>query len=214
MYIRVLIAILAFSALPAGAFAEVAEEGRGQYFSGQDLHVSGQELTIYKGPELKDTHVLVFGKGFAMDIGDNGLSSDRAVVLIRTVSTEHRKIVHIAYDTSVYLEGNISIKSGKASRTTDLSQIVIERGESLVARFPVNGQVFATADKHDIGSPGALMQVPWCQKAIGVMGSVKSRPTIAAGAQVPKVDDVVREFAPGMVLPKPEAMTGRSLLGD
>jgi len=204
MYIRVLTAILAFSALPGGAFAEAVEEGRGQYFSGQDLHVSGQELTIYKGPELKDTHVLVFDEGFAMEIGDNHLSSDRAVALIRTVSTEYLKIVHIDYEARVYLEGNISIKSGKASRTTDLSHIVIERGESLVARFPVSGQIFATADKHDTGSVGALMEVPLYQNAIKAMAPVKSRPTIVTGAQVPKVDDVVREFAPGMVRPKPE----------
>ncbi len=196
--------MLAFSALPGAAFAEAVEEGPGQYFSGQDLHVLGQELTIYKVPERKNTQALVFANGFSMDIGDNHLSSDRAVVPIHTVSTEHQGIDHIAHDTSVYLEGNVSVKSGKGSRTTDLSQIVIERGESLVARFPVNGQIFATADKHDIGSPGALMEVSLYRHAIRAMTPVKSRPAIAAGAQVPKVDDVVREFAPGMVRREPE----------
>ncbi len=204
MYTRVLIAILAVSALPGGAFGAAGEDGPRQYFSGQDLHLSGQELTIYKGPELKNTHVLVFGNSFSMDIGDNGLSSDRAVVLIRTVSDEFRKIVHVGYDARVYLEGNVSIERGKAARTTDLSQIVIERGESLVARFPVSGQVFATADEHDTGSVDALTQVPLYQKAIGVMAPVKSRPMIAARAQVPRVDEVVREFAPGTVRREPE----------
>ena len=198
-------AILAVSALSGGAFGAAGEDGPRRYFSGQDLHLSGQELTIYKGPELKNTHVLVFGNGFSMDIGDNELSSDRAVVLIRTVSDEFRKmIVHVGYEARVYLEGNVSVESGKAARTTDLSQIVIERGEALVARFPVSGQVFATADKHDIGSDSALMEVPLYKKAIGVMAPVKSRPTIAARAQVPKADEVVGEFAPGMVRREPE----------
>ncbi|MCD6394015.1 MAG: hypothetical protein J7M40_10970 [Planctomycetes bacterium] len=203
MYTRVLIAILAVSALSGGAFGAGGEDGPGQYFSGQDLHLSGQELTVYKEP-VKDTHVLVFGNGFSMDIGDNGLSSDRAVVLIRAVSNEFRNIVHVGYEARVYLEGNVSIESGKAARTTDLSQVVIERGEALVARFPVSGQVFATADKHDTGSIDALAQLPLYQKASGMLAPVKSRPTIAAGALVPKADDVVREFAPGMVRPKPE----------
>ena len=204
MHTRVLIAILAVSALSEGAFGAAGEDGPRQYFSGQDLHLSGQELTIYKGPELKNTHVLVFGNGFSMDIGDNGLSSDRAVVVIRTIPNEFRKIVDVGYEARVYLEGNVSIESGKASRTTNLSQVVIERGESLVARFPVSGQVFATADEHDTGSDGALMEVELYQKAINVMAPVKSRATITARALVPKVDEVVREFAPGMVRREPE----------
>ncbi|RKY05875.1 MAG: hypothetical protein DRP66_09935, partial [Planctomycetota bacterium] len=203
MHIRVLIAILAVSALPGGASGADAEDGPGRYFPGQDLHLAGRELTVYKG-QVENTHVLVFGNGFSMEIGDNGLSSDRAVVLIRTVSDEFRNIVHLGYEARVYLEGNVSVESGKAARTTDLSQVVIERGEALVARFPVSGQVFATAEEHDTGSDGALMEVPLYQKAIGMMAPVKSRPTIATGALVPKADKVVREFAPGTVRRAPE----------
>jgi len=204
MYIRVLTAVLAVWALSGTALGATGDDGPGRYFSGQDLHLSGKNLSIYKGPDLGDTHVLVFDGGFSMDVGDNRLSSDRAVVLVRAVSTEHRKIVHVEYHVRAYLEGNVSIDSGKAARTTDMSKVVIERGESLVARFPISGQVFAVADEHKVFSTGAPTELELYRNAIGAMAPVKSRPTIAAGAQVPGVDEVVRRFAPEMVRRQPE----------
>ncbi len=204
MHKSLLIAILTV-VLSAGALATDSQGQAGEYFAGQDLHVQGQTLSIYKGPELANTHVLFFENGFSMTIGDHRLSSDRAVVFLRTLATEHRNVAHVDYDARVYLEHNVSIAAGKAARTTDLSQMVVDRGEALVARFQVTGQVFATADEHRMGSPADLPDVPLYQSALAVMAPVKTSPDIARGAQVPDVVDVVRDFAPDLAREKAAA---------
>jgi len=202
---RFLTAIVAVLALFAAAWAADDQDEAGEYFAGQDLHVQGQTLSIYKGPELKDTHVLVFENGFSMTIGDHQLSSDQAVVFLRTLATEFRKVMHIDHEARVYLEGNVSIAAGKAARTTDLSQVVVDRGEALVAGFQVTGQVFATAEDHRMGTPADLPNVPLYQNALAVMAPVKTSPAIPRGAQVPDVVDVVRDFSPELAREKAAA---------
>lgn len=205
MHKSLLTAIFTVLALSAATWAVDDPVKPGEYFAGQDLHIQGQTLSIYKGPELKDTHVLVFDNGFSMTIGDHRLSSDRAVVFLRTLATEFRQVSHIQHDARVYLEHNVSIAAGKAARTTDLSQVVIDRGEALVARFQVTGQVFATAEDHRMGAPGDLSNVPLYQNALAVMAPVKTRPAIARSAEVPDVVEVVREFAPEIAREKAAA---------
>ncbi len=204
MHKRFLIGVFLCLILCGGGWAAEGQGQPGGYFAGQDLHVQGQTLSIYKGPELKDTHVLVFENGFTLTIGDHRLSSDRGVVFLRTLATEHRQVMHVDYDARVYLEQNVSISAGKAARATDVSQVVVDRGEALVAGFRVTGQVFATAEDHRMGAVSDLPHIPLYQNAVGVMAPVKTSPSIAREAQVPEVVEVVRDFAPDLVRRRPE----------
>jgi hypothetical protein len=178
------------------ALGQESGGGLGEYFAGQDLHLTGGELTIYSGGELKSTNVLIFENGFSMTVGDNKLASERAVVLIRTLSSDYRDVTHVDYDVRAYLEENVSIKGGKGKLTTDVSETVIDRGAALVAGFQVTGQVFANAESHKTGTAAELTNVELYGKAVATLAPVKSRPTISGDATVPDVDDVVKEFAP------------------
>ena len=119
---------------------------RNGLFAGQDLHLSGSEMTVHKdglGNDLE--HILVFGNGFAMSIGDNQLSSAKAVVWLKTARSEYRGQVEIDYNCQVYLENDVAIVQGLRARTTELNEFAVEQGEALAARFLVSGEVYATA---------------------------------------------------------------------
>ena len=194
--------MVAVLALFGCVFGVAAGAELGDYLAGQDLHLLGGELTIYQGEELKERHVLIFDDGFTMTIGDNNISSERAVVFIKNLSSEYRSIMHVDYEARVYLEENVAITSGKGSRTTDLSQVVVERGAALVTRFQVSGQIFANSDKHLTASASDLSDVELYQRAFVAMVPVKSEPTITTSAEVPEVVDVVKEFAPAIARTK------------
>ena len=183
------IAIFTAVALLAGqAPAEAAQPG--ESFAGQDLHLTAFNMTIYKSPDMADDeHILVFEGAFSMSIGDNRLSSDGAVVWLKTVSSDYRGTIRIDYNAQAYLQANVSVKQGKGARTTDLSQIVVERGEALVARFLVSGEIFATADEQNIASPSELQDLQIYQNAVAAVKPVRHEPTIAKEAIVPKLEE-------------------------
>ncbi len=120
-------------------------------FAGQDLHLQGKNLVSYQLSTSE--HTLVFEDGFSMSIGASRFSSDGAVVWLETITTEHRGRVSIDYDAVVYLQGGIRAERAK---TTNLSESVIEEGESMVVRFAVSGEIFATADKREVADPRGL----------------------------------------------------------
>ena len=202
-----LFAMVAALMLFGSIFGVAAGAEMSAYLPGQDLHLLGGELVIYQGQELEDRHVLVFEDGFTMTIGGNTLSSDSAVVFIKNISSDYLSVVHVDYEARVYLEGNVSIESGKGSRTTDLSKIVVERGAALVTQFQVSGQVFANSDDYTTAEAKELFNVDLYNRAYSAIVPVKSEPTITSSAEVPEVVDVVKEFAPSIAktkLAKPE----------
>ncbi len=127
---------------------------RGGAFAGQDLHLQGGSLVSYQ--LSTGEYTLVFEKGFSMSIGANRFSSDSAVVWLKTTTTEYHGRVSIDYDATVYLQGRIKIERAKTAKATALSETVIKEGESMVMRFAVSGEIFATADKREIADPRGL----------------------------------------------------------
>jgi len=159
-----------------------------ELFAGQDLHLAAGSMTTYKSTDLADDeHVLTFEDSFSMTIGDNQLSSNRSFVRLSTVRADYLGTRRIDYNAQVYLEGNVSVRHGKGARTTDLSQVVVERGEALVARFLVNGEIYATADEHNIASISELTALQIYKNATAAIKPVRHKPVIGAEALVPKL---------------------------
>ncbi len=124
---------------------------RADVFIGQDLRLSGAELTSYQ--PSSGEHTLVFRDGFSMSIGGNQFSGEKAVVWLKSVVTEFAGRTLVDYDARVYMTGDVSVKKGPGALTVDLSQAVVEDGQAMMVRFVVSGEVFVTADKREIADP-------------------------------------------------------------
>jgi hypothetical protein len=139
--------------VPAAALSAI-ESQRAEAFVGQDLHLQGQQLLSYR--LTTGEHILIFEDGFAMSIGANEFSSNSAVVWLEGVKTEFRGRVHSEVKVRAYLQENVSVKKGEGAKTVDLSETVVEEGRSMVVRFGVSGEVFATAQTREIADPRGL----------------------------------------------------------
>ena len=160
--------------------------GSESYFGGQDLHLNGKSMTVYSSAVFEDgAHVMLFENGFSMSVGANELFSDRAIVWLNTVSAEYRGVESIDYNAQVYLEGNVSVKQGKGSKTTDISQITVEQGSSLLARFMVTGEVFATAEDQNQADFSKLKALSIYKDASVSIKPIVSGPRIVKEAMVP-----------------------------
>jgi len=166
-------------------------------FAGQDLHLAAGKMTVHKNGDPGDgEHILTFDDGFSMSIGDNRLTSNAAVVWLRTIATDYLGTHRIDYNAQVYLQGNVSIKQGKGARTTDLSQAIVERGEALVARFLVNGEIFVTADEHNTASVSELEGLQIYKNAASAIKPVRHEPVISPEAVVPSLAEPEPKPAP------------------
>ncbi|GAF90641.1 unnamed protein product, partial [marine sediment metagenome] len=130
-------------------------------------------------------HALVFEDGFSMSIVANRFSSNSAVVWLETVTTEYRGRVRIDYNATVYLQGEIRAERAKAAKATAVSESVIEEGESMVVRFAVTGEVFATADKREVADPRGLEIY---QKASAAAAPVEPKFVVQPEALVPELE--------------------------
>ena len=190
---RLWLTVLITVAMAAGqcvAAQNVIEEA----FAGQDLHLTAGTMTIYQpGPDNQPPdeygdHILLFEDGFSGTIGDNHLTSDSAVVWITLKSAEHLGVAHLDYHAQLYLEKNVSVQKGDAAKTTYLNQMVVERGEALLASFLVTGEVFATVQTRTEESATELKKLAIYKNALAVLGTVSSgpsEPAIAKEAVVP-----------------------------
>ena len=145
----------------------LAQTGREDFFAGQDLHLAANRMTICKSDTLEPgRNLLIFDDGFSMSIGNNQLSGNSAVVWLQSLRSKYRGQVNLDYNCQVYLQGNVTVKQGKTARTTDLNQTVIDQGQTLVARFLVSGEVFATAQIQSVAGDVELRDNQLYQNAL------------------------------------------------
>ena len=164
---------------------------RAEAFIGQDLHLAGAEVISYQASTGE--HILVFQGGFSMSIGANQFSSNSAVVWLESIATEFRGPVHIDYKVRVYLDGNVSVKKGRGAKTTDLSQRIVEKGQAMVVRFSVSGEVFVTADKRKITDPRGLELY---KRALTAVVPVEPKFVVQPEVVVPELLEEVRPEVP------------------
>jgi len=158
-------------------------------FAGQDLYLSGDGVAICKSEDAgQGKHVLIFEKGFSMSIGAKELQSSSAVVWLETLRSDYRGSIHIDYNATVYLQGNVLIKHLSGTLTTDMGKLVVEHGQTLLTRFLVSGQVFTTAQEHHNVSEGDLEEMALYQRAKTSLKPVRLEPRILKEAMVPELE--------------------------
>ncbi len=135
-----LIAFLAANGLSANQAQEARVSGA------DDLHLRGKVMDSFQSSDSE--HILAFTEGFELSIGDNHLKSEQAIIWLSSRITEYQGVTNVNYRAKVYLEGDVSIKRGAGSKTTDLelAETVAGGVESMAAEFMVSGEVFATAE--------------------------------------------------------------------
>ena len=139
----------------ASGVAVAETGGAAEYFAGQDLRFSATSVTVYE-TETDGDHVLVFDGHFSMEIGDNRLSSEGAIVWLKTILSGEDDSGNVDYTTDVYLEGDVSVVRGKLSRTSGLSETVVEQGAAMLVSFFVSGEVFVTTDNRNASDISVL----------------------------------------------------------
>jgi len=166
----------------------------GEAFVGQDLHLAAKELINYQ--LSTGEHTLVFQDRFSMSIGANQFSSDSAVVWLESVAIKYRDRVRIDYKTTAYLQGNIQAQKAKGARTTDLSQTVLERGQTMIVQFEVGGEIFVTADKRDVADPrklGLYIKAIEACRAIGIKAKFIPEVKIVTPEPPPVIEEKIKE---------------------
>jgi hypothetical protein len=126
----------------------------GSAFAGQDLQLVGPDVVSYQ--LSSGEHVLVFQRGFSMSIGADRFESGKAVVWLTSSRTQSGGTEETNYQATVYMEGNVSAAKSRLSKTTEVTETMLEGGEALLSRFLVTGQVFVTADKRTVENPERL----------------------------------------------------------
>jgi hypothetical protein len=180
--------------LLASMNAVAIEQPQAQAFAGQDLHLRGVELISHQPTPNKN--ILIFEGNFSMSIGANTFSSNSAVVWLQTITSEYQGRSGIEYYAQVYMEGDVDVKRGEAAKTTDIATTVMENGHSLVARFDVSGDVFATADKRKVSDPNNL---DIYKRAAAALVPAKYEPFVNPEADVPSE----KKYKPSIIAATP-----------
>jgi len=162
-----------------------------EVFVGQDLRFSGPHLLSHDRGGGRYT--LVFQEGFSMSVGANRYSSDAAVVELETTAFELAGRVRVEHRASVYLQGAVTVKKGPGASTVELSEDVLEKGRGMVVRATTAGEVFVTAEKHQVGDPGSLQIY---EKALACIKPVEPRFVVRPEALVPSLPQEAAPQAP------------------
>jgi len=137
------------SLLAATCPPEVAAAG-----IGPDLQMQGRDVISH---QLEDNeHVLVFPQGFSMSVGVHTISSDKAVVWLKSAQIAPTGPPESGYQVTAYILDNVTIKKSRGTPTVDIVRRIVERGRSMVISFNVTGRVFITADKKETAEVGNL----------------------------------------------------------
>ncbi|MFA5553132.1 MAG: hypothetical protein WDA68_01045 [Phycisphaerae bacterium] len=168
-------------------------------FAGQDMRLTGKELISYQLGSGE--HTLVFTEGFSALVGSNRLASSKAVVWIKTTTSQYRGEVYTDYQATIYLEGDISFdKTGVAA---GIHQTRLEGGQAMVVKFDVSGEVYVTAENRQISDPHTMELY---RTALGYARSIDTGPkfVVQPGAVVP---DYPAEKTPRHIIAAPGVPT-------
>jgi len=155
MHKRISIVILILVSLIAGwGFCEISPS-QAKLLGTQDLNIRGKSMSDFQTSDSEQ--ILVFDKGFEFTLGDNHLKSEKAVVWLNTITTEHQGQQSTEYKLTIYLQDKVSMKQGQAAKMAGVQteNQIVEGAESLVAKFTVTGEIFVTADKRTTEDPRA-----------------------------------------------------------
>ncbi len=145
---------LALVILSCAATSKAVTPRQARIFAGQDLHLSGDELTF--STTNSGRHILLYKGDFSLTVGTNKYSGDNAVIWITTLDDSLTQASPI-YRVKVFIDGNVSVSKGKNSKTLDRGKSIVAGSGSLMTSLTISGEVFATAqsrkDVKDINDP-------------------------------------------------------------
>ncbi|MBM4104484.1 MAG: LPS-assembly protein LptD, partial [Planctomycetes bacterium] len=193
--------LVLWMAVLVGGFAANDGSDSAQLLAGEDLHIQAPRMWACRQTQTPDEHILLFENGFSMSIGDNQLSSRNAVVWLRAWGGGQPGFSsQTYYQAQVYLETDVSFRQGKRAKTTSLEQVIMEDGYSLLVRFLVSGEVFATADEQKELACEELQKQDLYQRGSAEAVKIHDGPEIAKSAQVPELPVVPQGQTPATVV--------------
>lgn len=153
MHKRIRCAIIILVFILAGKGIGQISPSEAKLFGTQDLNIRGKSMADFQTSDSEQ--ILVFDKGFECTVGDNFLKSEKAVVWLNTITTEHQGRQSTEYRLTVYMQDKVSMKQGQAAKMAgvETQNQIVEGAESLVAKFSVTGEIFVTADKRSGEDP-------------------------------------------------------------
>jgi hypothetical protein len=185
MQSKLLFVLFFLPALAAGTVLG-ADSPPAASMAAQDLHLEGPEVLSYKldtGEQL-----LLFEAGFSMSVGTARFSGDKAVLWLTVKPGEIAYGRRVSYAIEAYIEGRVSAKQDKDSRSMGLVWTTVEKGKSIAVRFEISGKVFVTTENRTVGDPGPSALY---RKAVAAVRPAEPEPE--AKTVEPPVDSLLEE---------------------
>ena len=162
--------------------------------AGQDLHLTAPVMTVCHRPQQAWSQVILLEDGVMVQIGDNLLNSQKAVLYLEPQTPD--VMGNASYLARAYLEGQISVQKGPKARTTSVRHFLVEGAEVLMTQFLVTGEIFAVADtQHSIASE-QLSSNELYVRASEALLQLPTRPPIPVSALVPDVQSIQDTIGP------------------
>ncbi len=180
--ILVLISLVISNGMAVGS----ADVGPGS-LGGQDLHLTCPVLTVCREPQANFSHVMLLENGATIQIGDNLISSQNAVISLQPQQSDD-PTVRMTYLAKVYIEGQINIQKGRKARTTAIQHFIVEGADVLITQFLVTGEVFAVADVQQEIACEQLFANDLYVRAADALVKMPAGPQIPESAMVPDVN--------------------------
>lgn len=173
--------------------------------AGQDLHLTAPVLTVCQQPQENWSHVMLLEEGATIQIGDNTVSSQQAMVSLRPQHSDD-PTARVTYLAKVYVEGQVSIQKGRKAKTTPVQHFIVEGADVLITQFLVTGEVFAVADTQQEIACDQLMGSDLYARGAEAMLKMPSAPAIPQSALVPETDSRAVDRAAALAqVPSPQA---------
>lgn len=120
----------------------------GQHWLSQDLHLTAGTLLSSKA--APGQHLLLCQEGFTMTVGGRQYTSRRGLVWIARSGSSQ------GYQIQVYLAERVFSGRGGDGPGAGVTETVLERGQAVVVKTSISGEVFVTADTSDTANPRKL----------------------------------------------------------
>ncbi|MBL7215316.1 MAG: LPS assembly protein LptD [Phycisphaerae bacterium] len=162
--------------------------------AGQDLHLTAPVMTVCHRPDQTWSQVILLEDGVMVQIGDNLLNSQKAVLYLEPQTSD--AMGEASYLARAYLEGQISVQKGPKAKTTAVRHFLVEGADVLMTQFLVTGEIFAVADTQRPIAPEQLSSNELYIRASEALLQLPTRPQIPQSALVPDIRSIQDTIAP------------------
>ncbi len=157
--------------------ASVAEPwGAAPLSAGQDMHIRSPEMTVYTAQPGTWDHIASFAGGVTVTVGDNRISGKEGFLWLKLQGSSLLSSGERYYQAYLYLEGNVSIEQGPASKTTAVRQAAVQGADAAAAHFVVTGNVLSSVERRS-DTPFSLVRTePMYQRGLEALSPLAFGP--------------------------------------